>query len=222
MRYFIFLITLFFLGSIPATSSAQTAANPPATAPAREISTAFGEKITVRGVHNAGKINDHLFRGAQPDVIGLSELKNLGVNTIVDLRKEASSTLNEEKARAATIGVRFISIPLGGFSNPTSEQLAQFLALFHEDPQPKIFVHCQFGEDRSGVFVAAYRIAYEHWSADQAMAEMLHFGFNHNWHPAMRAYVHSLPDRLQSDPVLKNSLAAPKPVTPPAAPPATP
>ena len=222
MRYFLFFITFFSLGSFPSSSLAQTAANPPATVPAREISTAFGEKINVRGVHNAGKINDQLFRGAQPDVIGLSELKNLGVNTIVDLRKEAFSTMSEEKARAATIGIRFISIPLGGFSNPTSEQLAQFLALFHEDPQPKIFVHCQFGEDRSGVFVAAYRIAYEHWTADQAIAEMLHFGFNHNWHPAMRAYVHSLPDRLQSDPVLKNSLAAPKPATPPATSSATP
>ena len=214
MRSFLFFITFFFLGSLPSLSVAQTAAIAPATAPAREIPAAFGEKIAVRGVHNAGKINDHLFRGSQPDVIGLSELKNLGVNTIVDLRKEASATLNEEKARAATIGVRFISIPLGGFSNPTSEQLAQFLALFREDPQPKIFVHCQFGEDRSGVFIAAYRIAYDHWTADQAVAEMLHFGFNHNWHPAMRAYVHSLPDRLQSDAILKNSIAASSPATP--------
>ena len=218
MRSFLFFIASFFLGSLPSLSFAQTAAIAPASSPAREISAAFGEKITVRGVHNAGKINDHLFRGAQPDVIGLSELKTLGVNTIVDLRKEASSTLNEEKARAATIGVRFISIPLGGFSNPTSEQLAQFLTLFREDPQPKIFVHCQFGEDRSGVFIAAYRIAYDHWTADRAVAEMLHFGFNHNWHPAMRAYVHSLPERLQSDPVLKNSIAASSPATPPSAP----
>ncbi len=208
MRSFLFFLAFFSLGSLPSASFAQ---NPPAVATTQETPGAFGQKINVRGVHNAGKINDHLFRGAQPDVIGLSELKNLGVNTIVDLRREATSTMNEEKARAATIGVRFVSIPLGGFSNPTSEQLAQFFSLVREDPQPTIFVHCQFGEDRSGVFIAAYRIAFEHWSSDQAMQEMLHFGFNHNWHPAMRAYVRSLPEKLQSDPVLKSSLAGLKP-----------
>jgi tyrosine-protein phosphatase SIW14 len=208
MRSFLFFLAFFSLGSLPSVSFAQ---NPSAAPAKQETPGTLGEKITVRGVHNAGKINDHLYRGAQPDVIGLSELKNLGVNIIVDLRRESTSTMNEEKARATTIGVRFVSIPLGGFSNPTSEQLAQFFSLVREDPQPTIFVHCQFGEDRSGVFVAAYRIAFDHWTADQAMAEMLHFGFNHNWHPAMRAYVRSLPEKLQSDPVLKNSLAAVKP-----------
>jgi tyrosine-protein phosphatase SIW14 len=208
MRSFLFFLAFFPLGSLPSASFAQ---NPPAAPAKQETPSTFGEKITVRGVHNAGKINDHLYRGAQPDVIGLSELKNLGVNTIVDLRRESTSTLNEEKARATTLGVRFVSIPLGGFSNPTSEQLAQFFSLLREDPQPTIFVHCQFGEDRSGVFIAAYRIAFEHWTSDQAMKEMLHFGFNHNWHPAMRAYVRSLPEKLQSDAVLKSSLAGLKP-----------
>ena len=208
MRLFLFFFSFFSLGSLPSASFAQ---NSPVAPPAQESPAAFGQKITVRGVHNAGKINDHLYRGAQPDVIGLSELKNLGVNTIVDLRRESTSTLNEEKARATTLGVRFVSIPLGGFSNPTSEQLAQFFSLLREDPQPTIFVHCQFGEDRSGVFIAAYRIAFEHWTSEQAMKEMLHFGFNHNWHPAMRAYVRSLPEKLQSDAVLKSSLAGLKP-----------
>ena len=208
MRLFLFFFSFFSLGSLPSASFAQNSTVAP---PAQESLAAFGQKITVRGVHNAGKINDHLYRGAQPDVIGLSELKNLGVNTIVDLRRESTSTLNEEKARATTLGVRFVSIPLGGFSNPTSEQLAQFFSLLREDPQPTIFVHCQFGEDRAGVFIAAYRIAFEHWSSDQAMKEMLHFGFNHNWHPAMRAYVRSLPEKLQSDAVLKSSLAGLKP-----------
>jgi len=36
----------------------------------------------------------------------------------------------------------------------------------------KVFVHCRFGDDRTGVFVAAYRMAFDGWPAQQAMEEM--------------------------------------------------
>ncbi|HYA62259.1 MAG TPA: tyrosine-protein phosphatase [Candidatus Sulfotelmatobacter sp.] len=166
----------------------------------------MAEKIFLPGVHNAGKVSEQLFRGAQPHLSNLSELKKLGITTIVDLRSESHHIREQERSRAESLGIHFVSIPVGGFSNPTSAQLAQFFALLRESPPQKIFVHCEFGEDRTGVFIAAYRIAFDHWSADQATSEMLAFGFKHFLHPSMASFVHSLPDRLQSDPVLRSAL----------------
>jgi protein tyrosine/serine phosphatase len=166
----------------------------------------FAQKISVRGVPNAGKVSEQLFRGAQPHLANLRELKKLGITTIVDLRGEASRTRQAERARAESLGMRFVSVPVGPFSNPSSSQLAAFFSLVRQTPPEKIFVHCQYGEDRTGVFIAAYRIAFDHWSAEQALAEMKSFGFNHSWHPSMITFVRGLPARLESDPVLKSSL----------------
>lgn len=169
-------------------------------------SPSIAEKLFLHGISNAGKVSDSLFRGAQPHLSDLGELKKLGITTIVDLRRESPSLREQERLRAESLGMHFISIPVGGFSTPTSGQLARFFSLLRETPVQKIFVHCEFGEDRTGVFIASYRIAFEHWTSDQALSEMHAYGFHRHWHPSMVSFVLTLPDRLQSDAVLKSAL----------------
>src|SRR5262249_12114051 len=91
------------------------------------------------------------------------------------------------------LGMDFVSIPVSGWDPPSSEQVGQFLALFRGDPSKKVFVHCRLGEDRTGVFVATYRMAQQSWSVEQAIHEMDFFGFNRFWHPAMITYVRNFP-----------------------------
>jgi protein tyrosine/serine phosphatase len=174
--------------------------------PAPGNASADAEKISVSGIPNMGKVSDSLFRGAQPQLSSLKELKQLGITTIIDLRSEDHRSRDHERARAGALGIDFISIPVGGFSTPTGAQLAEFFALLRQTPAPKIFIHCQFGADRTGVFVAAYRIGFQHWSSDDALAEMHRFGFHRHWHPGMINYVRALPALLQSDPTLKATL----------------
>jgi protein tyrosine/serine phosphatase len=197
MRNFPVLSVLYFALQPCSVPFWQSSALPPASP------LVVAKKISLPGIHNAGKISDSLFRGAQPDIAHLDELKKLGVTTIVDLRSEASDTRERERIQAESLGLHFISIPVGGFSAPTAMQLAEFFSLLRETPLQKIFVHCEYGRDRTGVFIAAYRIAFDHWSSDQAMSEMLVFGFNRRWHPAMVGFVQALPDRLHSDPTWK-------------------
>jgi protein tyrosine phosphatase (PTP) superfamily phosphohydrolase (DUF442 family) len=201
MRSFSLLLAALSFVSAPLRSFAQSPA--PASPPP-----SFAERISLPGVPNAAKVSDQLFRGAQPELSSLPRIKSLGVTTIVDLRLESSKIRENERHVAESLGLRFVHIPVGGFSNPSSEQLAQFFWLVRETPLPKIFVHCQFGDDRTGVFIASYRIAFQHWSADQALAEMYAFGFNGYWHPSMITFVRELPARLQSDPTLKAALSA--------------
>jgi len=164
------------------------------------------QKISIPGIPNAGKVSDSLFRGAQPHLSDLAELTKLGITTIVDLRAEFPRLRDRERIQAESLGIHFVSLPVGGFSNPTSAQLAEFFTLLRSSPPQKIFVHCEFGQDRTGVFIAAYRIAFDHWSPDQAVSEMLAFGFNRPWHSSMETFVRSLPDNLHSDPLLKSAL----------------
>ena len=191
----------FFLLPLPlfAQSPSQTPA--PASAPPFP-QTAHGEKVRISGIPNAGKITDFFYRGAQPREVGFSELKILGITTIVDLRGEDREKLLWERKHVESLGMRFVNIPVSGWSPPTDEQVVQFLSLLRDRPGQKIFLHCRFGDDRSGVFTAVYRMAVEKWPADQALKEMYFFGFNGFWHPSMKTFVHDFPSRLNSAPAL--------------------
>jgi tyrosine-protein phosphatase SIW14 len=48
-------------------------------------------------------------------------------------------------------------------------------------------VHCYYGEDRTGVMVATYRIAQQNWTPEQAAAEMNSFGFHYHLYPGMKS-----------------------------------
>jgi tyrosine-protein phosphatase SIW14 len=176
---------------------------------AAAVQPAYGEKLRLVGIHNAGKINDVLYRGAQPKDGGLTELKKLGVTTIVDLRGEDRETLEWERGESEALGMRFVHIPVSGWAPPSDEQVTQFLSLFHGSPKQKIFVHCRFGDDRTGVFVATYRMAIDKWTPEQAMNEMYFFGFNGFWHPSMKKFIREFPEHLRSATVLAPVVQAP-------------
>src|SRR5579859_2411972 len=161
----------------------------------------LGEKLKLPGLPSAGKIDDSLFRGAQPRSEGIAQLKKLGITTIVDLRGEDPDKIKWERQQAESAGIRFVNISVSGWSPPANDQIAQFLSLF-KNRNEKIFVHCRFGDDRTGVFVAAYRMTADHWSPDQALKEMYFFGFNGFWHPSMKSYIRDFPDKLKTAPAL--------------------
>jgi protein tyrosine/serine phosphatase len=193
------LFSLVFAGAFSSRLVARKQA--PSSTPS-SMHSAYGEKLRIAGVPNSGKINDRLYRGAQPRDPGLLELKKLGITTIVNLRDEDPSKISWEEKRSESLGIRFVHIAVNEWSAPTNEQVAQFLSLFRDHPQEKVFVHCHYGEDRTGVFVASYRMAFEKLPPDQALKEMQYFGYNGLWHPSMTAFVRDFPARLTTAPTL--------------------
>jgi protein tyrosine/serine phosphatase len=199
-------VTLLGLLSSQLLAQEKASAETPAPAP---VSPIHGEKLHIAGIHNAGKINDVLFRGAQPKEDGLAELKKLGITTIVDLRGEDREKYGWERKEAQSLGMHFVHLPVSGWAPPSDEQVAQFLALFRDDPRQKVFVHCRFGDDRTGVFVATYRMAIDQWSPEKAMDEMYFFGFNGFWHPSMKKFIRDFQNHLRSAPALAPLVRAP-------------
>ncbi len=194
------LLSLTLCGILASAPSLCPQSSP--SAASSDVLHAYGARLRLAGVHNAGKIEEVLYRGAQPHAESLQELKGLGITTIVDLRGEGRDQIEWERKETEALGMRFVHIPVSGWSPPKDEQVAQFLSLFHGDAPQRVFVHCRFGDDRTGVFVATYRMAVEKWSSEEAMKEMYLFGFNGFWHPAMKAFVREFPNHLKSSPVL--------------------
>ena len=192
-------LALSFLGLCLIAGARAACAQAPQTG-SSEIRSVLAEKIRIAGVPNAGRVDDQLYRGAQPHLQSLTQLKKMGITTIVDLRAEDAGMRDLERKEAGKLGIRFVSIPIGGWADPTNDEIAQFLSLF--DGHSKVFVHCHYGEDRAGVFVASYRMAVQKWTAEQALREMYYFGFNGLWHRDMISFIRNFPARLTSVPAL--------------------
>jgi protein tyrosine/serine phosphatase len=168
------------------------------------------ERITLPGLSNAARVSGTLYRGAQPAPSAFPELKKLGIAVVVDF-SDNREDIQREKTRVETQGMTFISIPWSALNNPSRENVVAFFAALHDNSGKKIFVHCERGADRTGTMIALYRIAYDHWTPDQAVGEMNAF---HYWNillPHLARYVEAFPAAVSADPSLTGLAAAASP-----------
>lgn len=160
-----------------------------------------GTHLKKDGLRNFGQVTPTLFRGGQPTAEGFATLASMGITIVVDATRST-----RDKATVEKLGMTYI--PLGWYcSLPKDKVLDQFMEIIRENPRKKIFVHCRLGEDRTGMMIAAYRMAQDGWSAKQAMQEMHKFGYGMLHHftcPGLARYEKSFPYRLQNDPAFDN------------------
>ena len=137
----------------------------------------WAEKIELPGLPNLHKVDDGLYRGAQPTAEGIKELEKLGVKTIVCLRSRHS-----DKELIGKANIAYVSIPLNTWS-VKEEDVARFLRIAADDHLRPVFVHCRHGADRTGAMCAAYRVVVQDWTKQQAVEEMTRggFGFRPVW-----------------------------------------
>lgn len=119
-------------------------------------------------VPKLGEVGEHVLRGGQPSLRAFSTLKELGVNTVINLRPES----DHERGIVERLGMRYLYQPLPPLDAPTHEAVLTFLDAATDPENGKVFFHCYHGVDRTGTVAACLRIARDDWSVDQALDEM--------------------------------------------------
>jgi protein tyrosine/serine phosphatase len=148
-------------------------------------------------IKNFGQMDDRFYRGAQPNEEDYKALASLGIKTIIDLRDDPTSY---EKGAAEAQGMRYVNIPMSDSSYPKEEQIQAFLKVVSDPATGKFFAHCAGGRHRTGVVGAVYRFTVNHWSYDQAYAEMKDYDFYTSWgHGDMKKYVQDYSKRTRAD-----------------------
>lgn len=127
----------------------------------------------VTGIHNFHEVNEHVYRGAQPNKTGFATLAKLGVKTVIDLRGERS-----ERSLVEGAGMRYVRLAWSGYKAPDEQQISTVLSLMNDNSAWPVFVHCRRGADRTGTAVACYRISHDHWTNQQALDEAKTFGMS--------------------------------------------
>ena len=131
---------------------------------------AENHELDAKGLPNFMKVNEHVFRGAQPSDAGLQELAKMGIKTILDLRESGDRSVAEERVVKAA-GMTYVSVPMAGMSAPTSAQMLKVLALLNDETAGPVFVHCRRGADRTGAVIAAYHIDHHNWDNARALKD---------------------------------------------------
>jgi len=172
----------------------------------------MGSRKHYVGLPNFAEVSPNLLRGGQPGVDGLEALKKMGVGVVIDMRGTKSS---HEQLAVRKLGMEYIAIPWH-CPFPSDAIFARFLKVIREHPKKKVFVHCRLGDDRTGMAVAAYRMAKEGWSADEALREMEEFGFTGKHHlicPTLEFYEKRFPEHLKKNPVFGDLRSEPEKAT---------
>jgi protein tyrosine phosphatase (PTP) superfamily phosphohydrolase (DUF442 family) len=162
----------------------------------------MGSRKHYVGLPNFAEVSPNLFRGGQPGVDGLEALKKMGVGIIVDMRGSKSP---HEEIAVRKLGMQYLAIPWH-CPFPSDAIFARFLRVIHDNPKKKIFVHCRLGDDRTGMAIAAYRMAEEGWSAEEALDEMEEFGFTGPHHvicPTLQLYERHFPEHFKNNPIFE-------------------
>jgi protein tyrosine phosphatase (PTP) superfamily phosphohydrolase (DUF442 family) len=158
------------------------------------------KKLALEGVGNFGEVTPTLYRGGQPKPVGYESLAKMGVNIVVDTRLSGRDKEREEVERA---GMQYVAIPWHCLF-PRDETFARFLAVLRDNPDKKVFVHCRYGDDRTGMMIAAYRMSVEGWTAEESRKEMEQFGFHRLVCPSLGPYEKDFPEHVKKNPALQS------------------
>jgi protein tyrosine/serine phosphatase len=148
-------------------------------------------------IKNFGKMDDRLYRGAQPKEQDYRDLATLGVKTVIDL---TDSPTSYEKRSAESLGMRYVNIPMSDSSYPKQESIDAFLKLVNDPSTGVMFIHCAGGRHRTGVIGAVYRFNVNHWTYDQAYNEMKDYDFYTRFgHGDLKTFVEDYAQKMQSN-----------------------
>jgi tyrosine-protein phosphatase SIW14 len=175
--------------SLAAVVLTLVAVNAPSVACAKSVDSPYNIHID-----NFGKVNDHYFRGAQPDGSDYADLATLGVKTVIDLQRDGRA---DEQGMVERAGMKFYRIPMTTTDRPAESAIAQFLKIVNDPANQPVFVHCQGGRHRTGTMTAVYRETMDGWTAARAYQEMRQFNFEgFPGHPVLKQFVFDYPAQL--------------------------
>jgi protein tyrosine phosphatase (PTP) superfamily phosphohydrolase (DUF442 family) len=131
--------------------------------------------VAEEGLRNFGRVDDGVLRCAQPTAQGCEGARRLGVRTVLNLRSE-----HDDVSVLAGTGLSRVHVPMRQW-HVDERKVAAALRVLSDPALRPVLVHCQEGRDRTGLVVAAYRVLYQGWTREEAVAEMRAYGNHPLW-----------------------------------------
>jgi tyrosine-protein phosphatase SIW14 len=136
---------------------------------------------------NFHRVDDKVWRSAQPEKRDFPELRKLGIKEVLSLREWHDDA---RKAENTALQLHQVAMDAG---DPREKDLLQAVKILR-DSQGPILVHCWHGSDRTGTVVALYRMAINGWTRERAIAEFITpaYGYHAKTYPQLRRFLENV------------------------------
>ena len=156
-----------------------------------------GQPVDSKALPNFHKVNEKLYRGAEPKKEGIAELKALGIKTVIDMG-HGEEDAKEERGWVEGAGMKYVNIHLHNWLKSRPEDIDAILKEVESPENQPVFLHCKRGKDRTGTVVAIYRLKNDGWQPKQALDEAEKYGMGF-WQFWMKDVVNDYyRDRIQT------------------------
>lgn len=129
---------------------------------------------------NFFQVDKELYRSGQPDEDEFETLYSFhNIRSVLNLRKDRSDKEDIKainQIRKNPIALYELSLKTGKI---TEHDLIQILRIIRKAPKP-LLIHCWQGSNRTSCAVAAYRIAFQNWTVEDAIEELMKPEYGHH------------------------------------------
>lgn len=120
---------------------------------------------------NLYRMQPDLYRSALPGADQQGELQRLKIATVINFYQRSDAEWLSDRA------IRQIHQPLHADRVDDADVLQALRSIRQAQALGPVLIHCKHGQNRTGLIAAMYRIVYQGWSKQQALAEMRGAGF---------------------------------------------
>jgi uncharacterized protein (TIGR01244 family) len=129
------------------------------------------QKAARPGISNFTRVDAVVACGGATETSALEGLKQDGFKAVINLRQasERGANIDENRARAEQLGLKYIHIPFNGAA-PETKTFDDFLAAVADKSNQPVYVHCA-SANRVGAVWLAKRVLQDGWTVEKATEE---------------------------------------------------
>lgn len=120
---------------------------------------------------NLYRMAPDLYRSALPAAKDWLQLQALGIATVINFYQHGDEQWLVDPR------VQQVHLPLRTDRIDDTDVIEVLRSIRQAQSRGPVLIHCKHGQNRTGLIAAIYRVIYQHWSREQALAEMDGGGF---------------------------------------------
>jgi len=120
---------------------------------------------------NLYRMAPDLCRSALPTAKDWPQLQALGVTTVINFYQQGDDQWLVDPR------VQQVHLPLRTDRIDDTDVIEVLRSIRQAQGRGTVLIHCKHGQNRTGLIAALYRVIYQNWSKEQALAEMAGGGF---------------------------------------------
>lgn len=133
-------------------------------------------KVDLPGARNVTRVDATIMCAGATTPETSTELKKLGFNSIINLRRDGEPGVDISASRTAATGagLKYIHIPVDG-TNPDAKSVETFLAAVTDKANQPAYIHCG-SANRVGAMWLIKRVVVDGWDIPKATDEAVAIG----------------------------------------------